>query len=180
MVFERLADYHDREGFSCGVKELDDYFRKYARQNAEQGVAAVFVLVSKRNSSLVLGYYTLSATIIDAGKLPEDFRRKLPRYQQLPATLVGRLARSKDLGGKGIGEKILVNALRRSANNSRTIGSLAVVVDAKSDQAKQWYLKYGFLELRDHPNRLYLPLQSIQQGLRRGARNRKRDSARRG
>ena len=173
MVFERLAGHHDREGFSCGVEELDDYFRKYARQNAQKGVAAVFVLVPKRGSGTVLGFYTLSATVIDAGKLPREFLKKLPKYQQLPATLIGRLARRADVGRKGIGEKILVNALRRSAKSSETIGSLAVVVDAKSETAKRWYLKYGFLELKEHPGRLYLPMESIEDGLRAEADKKK-------
>ena len=125
----------------------------------------------------MLGYYTLSATVVDAGELPDEFRRKLPRYQQLPATLIGRLARRADHGEKGIGEKLLVNALRRSARNSETIGSLAVVVDAKGDAAREWYLKYGFLELGGHPHRLYLPMQSIKEELRRGAKTSKPRSA---
>jgi hypothetical protein len=141
MVFERLADHHDREGFSCGVEELDGYFRKYARQNAQKGVAAVFVLVPKRGRNTVLGFYTLSATVIDAGKLPREFLKKLPKYQQLPATLIGRLARRAG--------------------------------DAKSETAKQWYLKYGFLELKEHPGRLYLPMESIKDGLRAEAGKKK-------
>lgn len=162
MVFERLADYHDREAFSCGIDELDNYFRKYARQNMEKGVAAVFVLVSTPGSKKVLGFYTLSATALDAGKLPKEFLKKLPRYQHLPATLIGRLARSADLPGRGIGEKLLTNALRRCVKNSEIIGSLAVVVDAKNDEAKRWYLKYGFQEMKDQPDRLFFPLESLK------------------
>jgi predicted GNAT family N-acyltransferase len=165
MVFEPLADYHDRAGFSCGIEELDKYFHKYARQNMEKGVAAVFVLVRRRGSKEVLGFYTLSATALDAGKLPKEFLKKLPRYQHLPATLIGRLARSADLPGKGIGEKLLANAIRRCVKNSEIIGSLAVVVDAKDDRVKMWYLKYGFQELKDQPNRLFLPLESLKNQL---------------
>ncbi len=169
MVFERLADHHDREAFSCGAAELDEYFRKYARQNASKGVAAVFVLVPQAGSPTVLGFYTLSATAVDAGKLPDEFLKKLPRYQHLPATLIDRLARSAGRPGRGIGEKLLINALRRSAKNSDIIGSLAVVEDAKNDEAKEWYLKYGFRELKGHAHRLYLPMQSIKDSLRREA-----------
>ena len=166
MVFECLADHHDREGFSCGVRELDEYLHKYARQNARKGMAAVFVLVPEASSRTILGFYTLSATAVDAGTLPKEFLKKLPRYQHLPATLIGRLARSLGTPGRGIGEKLLINALRRSAEKSAIIGSLAVVVDAKNDEAKKWYLKYGFRELKGHPHRLYLPMQSIKDHLR--------------
>jgi hypothetical protein len=169
MVFECLADHHDRESFSCGVPELDEYFHKYARQNARKGIAAVFVLVPEAGSRTVLGFYTLSATAVDAGKLPVEFLRKLPRYQHLPATLIGRLARSLGFPGQGIGEKLLINALRRSAENSAIIGSLAAVVKAKNDEARQWYLRYGFRELKGHPRCLYLPMQSIKDHLRREA-----------
>ncbi len=167
MVFEHLGAHHDREAFSCGVSDLDNYFHKYAGQNARKGIAAVFVLVPEAGSRTVLGFYTLSATAVDAGKLPKEFLKTLPRYQHLPATLIGRLARSLRNPGQGIGEKLLINALRRSAENSAIIGSLAVVVDAKNDVVKDWYLKYGFRELKEHPNRLYLPMQSIKDYLGR-------------
>ena len=162
MVIERLAAHHDRKAFACGVSELDEYFRARASQDVKRRAAAVFVLVEEAGSPEVLGFYTLSSTAIDVGQLPPEFLKKMPRYQQLPATLIGRLARRTDCSGKGLGEKLLVNALRRAVETSATIGSVAAVVDAKGERARRWYEGYGFVRFRDYADRLYLGIESIK------------------
>ena len=162
MVIERLAAHHGRKGFSCDVPELDEYFRARAAQDVKRRAAAVFVLVAEAGSSEVLGFYTLSSTAIDVGRLPAEFLKKMPRYQQLPATLIGRLARRADRNGEGLGEKLLVNALRRAVETSSTIGSVAVVVDAKGERAGRWYEGYGFVRFREYPDRLWIGIGSIR------------------
>jgi ribosomal protein S18 acetylase RimI-like enzyme len=167
MVIERLAAHHDRKGFTCGVPELDEYFCARAGQDVKRRAAAVFVIVEETGSPQVLGFYTLSSTVIDVGQLPPEFLKKMPRYQQLPATLIGRLARRSDRSGEGLGEKLLVNALRRAVETSATIGSVAVVVDAKGEQARRWYEGYGFVRFRGYPDRLWLPMGRAETAPRR-------------
>jgi predicted GNAT family N-acyltransferase len=82
---------------------------------------------------------------------------------QLPATLVGRLARSLDFKGQGIGDLLLIDALQRSLNHSKSVASVAVVVDAKDEVAKAFYEKHGFIELPEHPSRLFLPMKLVEQ-----------------
>jgi hypothetical protein len=64
--------------------------------------------------------------------LPKRFRSCIsPKYDKLPATLLGRLARSREFKGAGVGELLLMGALQRALDHSKNIASLAVVVDAK-------------------------------------------------
>ena len=161
MVIERLAAYHDRKEFTCGVPELDEYFRARASQDVKRRAAAVFVLVESAGGSEALGFYMLSSTAIDVGRLPPEFLKKMPRYQQLPATLIGRLTRRAERSGEGLGGKLLVNALRRAVETSATIGSVAVVVDAKGERARRWYEGYGFVRFRGYPDRLWLGMGSL-------------------
>lgn len=71
------------------MPSLDRYFKEQAGQDVRNRVAAVFVL---EDGGQVIGYYTLSATAIAPTALPETLRRRLPRYERLPAILLGRLA----------------------------------------------------------------------------------------
>jgi predicted GNAT family N-acyltransferase len=80
----------------------------------------------------------------------------------VPATLIGRLAVSTVFRGQGLGEILLMDALHRSLSLSAQIASAAVIVDAKDDHARRFYLKYGFLELPDVPGRLFLPMKTIE------------------
>lgn len=159
---EALGRQHDRSTFSCGVAPLDRYLREQAGQDARKRVAAPFVLCEGK-SNAVLGYYTLSALSIDVGAWPEDVARKLPRYPFVPATLMGRLAVDRSLRGKGAGEHLLMDALRRALAASREVGSVAVIVDAKDDSAVSFYRRYGFIGFPDQPKRLFLPMAVIEQ-----------------
>jgi len=155
-----LAKGHDRGSFACGSEPLDRYLQRQARQDAEKRVAAPFVLVEPP-SNQVLGYYTLSASIITADALPAELATKLPRYPQLPVTLLGRLAVDHSLRGKGLGEFLLMNALHRSLEAAATIAAMAVIVDAKDKKAEAFYERFGFIPLQQQPARLFLPMRTV-------------------
>lgn len=163
-IFEPLdKTRHNRAAFSCGKEPLDRYLQQQANQDLQKKVAAVMVLTP--DGTTIAGYYTLSQYSIELGILPQTTvkKLKLPRYPELPATLLGRLAVSSKFRGQGVGELLLMEALKRSLDQSRSIASMAVVVDAKDAEVKAFYGRYGFIELPDTPHRLFLPMKTIQQ-----------------
>lgn len=154
---EPLSSQHERGAFSCGVGPLDRYFRTQAGQDARKRVAAPFVLLSPEGA--VAGYYTLSAFLIRLADLPAEMARKLPRYPQLPATLLGRLAVDLRYRGLGYGRLLLADALFRSVRSD--IASFAIVVDAKDESARRFYERESFLPFPDHPMKLFRPMADI-------------------
>jgi GNAT superfamily N-acetyltransferase len=157
---EPLQRRHDRSAFSCGSPALDRYLREQARQDADKRVAAAFVLVDPPGVA-VLGYYTLSASTIEVAEIPPDIARKLPRYPQLPVTLLGRLAVDARLKGRGAGEFLLMDALHRSLAAAAEIAAMAVTVDAKDAAAEAFYRHFDFLPLQAKPGRLFLPMNTV-------------------
>ena len=155
-----LQQAHERQTFTCGSPTLDRYLQNQARQDSEKRVAAVFALVHPP-ASQVLGYYTLSASTIYANEVPPELARKLPRYPQLPVTLLGRLAVDQGLKGQGMGEFLLMDALRRSLQAAGGIAAMAVVVDAKDALAADFYQHFGFIPLNLSTSRLFLPMVTI-------------------
>ena len=110
----------------------------------------------------VIGYYTLSSYTINPGELPAELIRKLPRYPNLPATLIGRLAVDARYHRQGFGEELLLDALKRCFNNTSEIGSLAVVVEAENAKAIEFYRPYGFIQFPEHEDKLFLPMQTVR------------------
>jgi GNAT superfamily N-acetyltransferase len=157
---EPLREGHDRTRFDCGIGELDDYIRRRARQDRDRFVAAVFVLVIG-DDEVIVGFYTLSSLSILLEDLPLALAKKLPRYPDVPATLIGRLAVDARFRGKGHGESLLMDALRRVLDLSAEVASAAVVVDAKTDEARAFYERYGFIPFTEHARRLFLPMKTI-------------------
>lgn len=157
---EPLDKRHNRTTFSSGSEPLDRYLQRQASQEARRHVAVTFVLVDTECQALA-GYYTLSATSIRLGDLPPEMAGKLPRYPLVPATLLGRLAIDMRYQGKGLGEFLLMDALHRSCTQSQVIAAMAVVVEAKDDQARSFYERYGFICFPDQPYWLFLPMKTI-------------------
>lgn len=154
---------HDRAAFSCEHDLLNAYIKDRANQEVEKNIAAVYVITP--DGKTIAGYYTLSQYGIDSGELPDEVIRKLriPKYHRLPATLLGRLARDLNFKRRGLGEILLMSALERALKHSKNVASFAVVVDAKDENARKFYLSYGFIDLPGHTNRLFLPMRSIQE-----------------
>jgi GNAT superfamily N-acetyltransferase len=162
--FEPLDEKaHNRAAFSCEHEALNVYLKERASQEVQKRVAAVYVLTHDRKA--IAGYYTLSQYTIEPGDLPEEAvqRLRLPKYDKLPATLLGRLARSKESKGAGLGEILLMGALEKALLHSKNIASLAVVVDAKDEKARNFYLRYGFIDLPDHRNRLFMLMPTVEE-----------------
>jgi ribosomal protein S18 acetylase RimI-like enzyme len=155
-----LADKHDRAAFSCGVEAFDRYLQRQAGQDVSKHVAAAFVITP--DGETIAGFYTLSAHVLNLGDLPDNVAKKLPRYPNVPATLLGRLAVSIVFRGRGIGELLLLDAFRRVLANTQEVGSAALVVDAKDQRAREFYLRHDFIPLPSQPNRFFYTVKTIE------------------
>jgi ribosomal protein S18 acetylase RimI-like enzyme len=155
-LIELLNTSHNRESFDCGESTLNDFLKRFARQNDEKGLGRTFVAVAADNPA-VKGYYTLSNGAVKFDNVPE----KLPRYP-IPVAHLGRLAVDVSARGQGLGEYLLLDALSRIADVAGQIGIYAVEVYALNEQAKSFYLKYGFRPLLDDPLHLYLPMKTVR------------------
>lgn len=151
---------HIRSDFCCGKDSLDNYIRKQASQDLKRRVSTVFILIDAPQSK-VLAYYTLSTYTIDITVLDPAFAKHLPRYQLLPATLLGYLAVDDRQKGKGFGELMLLDALKKALNASTQVASLVMIAEALDENSVNFYLKYGFRQFKQDPMKLYLPMKSI-------------------
>ena len=158
VVVERLEKNHVRDAFDCGEPSLNDYLKRFARQNDAKNLGRTFV-ACRSESVLVAAYYSLSSGSIGFESLPDG--RGLPKYP-LPTSHIGRLAVDKTAQGFGLGAHMLIDALKRSSDISHQIGIFAVTVGALNDNAKQFYKRYGFEELVDKPNSLYLSIADVE------------------
>lgn len=160
LRIEPIKRHHHRDQFDCGEPALDDYLKRYARQNDERNIAKCFVAVDTGNR--VLGYYCLSAASVAFASAPASIKKRLPKYP-IPAARIGQLAVDSLMQGRGVATYLLIDALQRILNAAHEIGVKVVLVDALTETAKGFYLHYGFLELPGHDFNLFLPIETIEQ-----------------
>lgn len=153
---ERLSAAHDREAFDCEEASLNDFLKRFARQNDDKGLGKTFVAVLPGENK-IYGFYTISSGSVSFENLTE----KLPRYP-IPVAHLGRLGIDKTAQGQGLGKALLIDALARIAGIAEQLGIYAVEVYALNETAKSFYLKFGFTELKDDEFHLYLPMKTVR------------------
>lgn len=158
--FQPIDKKHQRNSFDCSYQILNDYLKKYARQNHIKGLAKTFVAIPASGGLKVDGYYTASASVIEYEFLPDSHQRGMPAYP-IPAMLIGRLAVDNSAKGQGLGSELLADALIRAVRAAQEIGIYAVRVDAIDLQAKEFYLKHEFIPFQDNQLSLFLPMETL-------------------
>lgn len=154
-------------GFSCGKRALDDYFARHAVTNDAAGIGRAYVLRRAAGDDatlpVVLGFYTLSMALAEAAAVSGVLKRKLPKYP-MPVALIGRLAIDQRAQGRRLGEKLLLDALRRVVDAANIVGCTGVIVDAKDEDAERFYAKYDFttLTVEGWPRRMFLPIDTLR------------------
>ena len=148
---------HKRQAFSSGVVVLDDYLQRLAVQQSKKGVAVVRVVVATAAPDTILGYYSLSAAQVESVQRDPLTQHKLPRYP-VPCFRVGRLAVHAEHQGCGLGRLLIGYAVARCLEARKNVAAYALLVDAKTEDAKRFYEHYGFTACRDQTMTLYLPL----------------------
>jgi GNAT superfamily N-acetyltransferase len=161
---EPISRIHDRAAFDCGSPELNEYLRRYARQNHESGGAKTFAAVSAEAPARILGHYSISPASVEFARVPAALTRKLGRYE-VPVFRLGRLAVDVSVQGQQIGSALLFAAGRRALGVAAEVGGAALAIDAKDERAAQWYERFGAVPLLDDPLKLILPLSTIRDAL---------------
>jgi GNAT superfamily N-acetyltransferase len=151
-----LTAGHDLSAFDCGEPALNDWLRHRALKNESRFSRTYVVCEGNR----VVAYFSISAGAVERATAPGKIRRNAP--DRIPVSVIGRLAVSRDHAGKGLGADILSDALRRIAVASQSIGIGAVLVHAKDDAAKRFYMKCAeFIEYPQDSRTLFLPIETV-------------------
>ena len=151
-----LTAEHVLSGFDCGEPALNEWLRHRALKN-ESRFSRTYVVC---RGKVVIGYYCVSAGAVERGAAPGRVRRNAP--DAIPVSILGRLAVDRAHVGQSLGTDLLADALSRIATAAQSIGIAAVMVQAKDDAARRFYLACAeFIEYPDESRTLYLPIETV-------------------
>ena len=95
--------------------------KKYAGQDVNRKTAAAYVMVDCAASKREVGFYKLCTTSVERSSFPTELTKRLPRYPEIPAILVGRLA--SDTGFPGSGALFPSDAITRCVRGANEIAA---------------------------------------------------------
>ena len=119
-IFPFDPQTYDRSEFDCGIDVLNDWLATKVRQFEKKDLARTYVLVES-GLKTVKGFYALSNHTVVYESLPTDQARGLPRID-MPVVLIGKLAVDLSVQRQGLGEFLLIDALRRAEYLAAKIG----------------------------------------------------------
>lgn len=152
-----LTGSHQVSEFDCGNDALSDWLIKRALKNQNSGASRTFVICQDNQ---VIGYYALASGSVERMATPKPIARNMP--EPIPVLVLGRLAIAARMQGQRLGSALLKDALLRTLSVSKNVGIRAILLHAISEDAKQFYLGYGFQVSPIDPMTLMLPVRHIE------------------
>lgn len=159
-------DTHDRTAFSCGVEQVDNFFKKTANKLTKANNLRLYVKCS--DDGKVQGFYAINAHAVHYTELPKRYARTRPGHGNIPASYISMIGRDESCRGQGIGDLLLVDALKRIVSVAATIGVAVIMLDvldcgdpAAVEFRKATYAKHGFQSLPSNDLRMFLPVATI-------------------
>lgn len=155
-----------REGFCCGVASLDTWLVEHAPGADAAGSARTYVVVDEEQDRVV-GYYALTVASLEREEVTGRAARGMPRHP-IPAMLLARLAVDESVQGGGVGAMLLADAMQRTLLVAEETGIRLLLVHAVNEDARSFYLHYGFEVSPSDPMNLQLLTKDIKATIERG------------
>lgn len=154
---EPLDPKHVLSGFSCGKPELDDWLRKRAIANQASGSTKTHVVIE---DGRVIGYYALATASVTHSDVTGRTRRNMP--DPIPAVILARMAVDEKYRGHGLGSALLLSAIQTTMAAAETVGIACLLVHAKDEEARRFYLHFDFEASPTDPLHLILRLADVR------------------
>ena len=158
---EPLEPRHDLSAFDCGSPALNVYLSERALSDARADKSVTQVAC---RGDRVVAYYSLTVGSVEPMEASERLAKGQGR-QAIPVVVLARLAVDRAEQGHGLGEHMLLQALARAAEAASLIGARVVLVHAKDDCARAFYLRCGFGPSPTHSLHLIMLMKDIRKTL---------------
>ena len=163
ISIKSINEYMRGDGFDffdCGEEKLNEYLKKYARQNELRNISRTFLLL---NNFEVMGYYTLSTAEISWNSISNKIRKGLPKYP-IPSLRIARLAIDKKHQKKGFGKLLVKSIFLKALAISEEVGLHFIIVEPK-EESIGFYELYGFKQISDSSKTMVLSLATIKKAI---------------
>jgi len=153
-----ISREHLLEEFDCGSPALDEYLKRYARQNHERNLARTYCILRGQR---VVAWHTLTFGAVGRDEASGRITRRLPRYP-IPVMILARLAVDGREQGHGLGRALLKDAMLRTLQAADIAGLKAMLVHVKDERVKRFYEQLGFEPSPTHELHLFLSIEDIR------------------
>jgi GNAT superfamily N-acetyltransferase len=160
-----LTREHDVEAFQCGEPELDEWLQRHALAAQASDSARVFAAILPDRVTVVAFYAVTAAQVLPSAATARTMQGQ-PRNRPVPAVLLARFGVDERYQGQGLGRSLLQDAMIRSAAAADIIGARVILVHAKTERARDFYLRFGFEPSPTDPLHLLILMKDVRRAIR--------------
>lgn len=163
-TYDLSKKYRQQKTFDCGNEMINRYVQKNLKKRVKNHTIQAYVLSDKENNNDFIGFYTLESFTI-AKDIFQIFTPPPATPPLIPVLKLGMLGIDKRYQGKGLGRKLLKNAVKKTAHVSMIAGCKGLYLLAE-ENAVSFYRRLGFLPLQDlKPTPMFLDIDLILDAL---------------
>lgn len=158
---------HDRGNFTCGIAQVDNFFRLTASKLSRADNIRIHVLETSVGG--VVGFFALNAHSVSYADLPDRFAKDRPRHGDIPAVYISMIGVDQRYQNQGFGGAILAEALTRISAAADTIGIKIVLLDILDCgnpelvlRRRAIYERFGFLPIPGKSLRYFMPIATVR------------------
>jgi len=163
-IFNPTSSYFQQKKFDCGNRVINKFVHSSLKKQVNQNFSQAYVLLDTLENDRFSAFYTLTSFKLQADELEKLSKGSLPR--DIPCVRLVMLGVDSSLQGKGIGKKMMSDALHRVHRASKEIGIYGLYLDA-DPKATNFYLSLGFTRLdsggSDDIAKMFLSIDVINQ-----------------
>jgi GNAT superfamily N-acetyltransferase len=157
----KLSTADGTDGFHCGQAPLDQYLQRFSLSNQKANSAQTYVCCT---GSQVAGFYSLAVGSVEPENAAPRILKGMARHA-VPVMILARLAVDVSHQRQGLGQALLKDALLRTSQAADIAGIRALLVHAKDESARQWYMNWEFEPSATDPFHLFLLLKDLKAAL---------------
>lgn len=170
---EPLRSTHERGGFCCSVKVIENYCRFNIRKQHDAYQVRAYVALDGDSQNLV-GFYYLCLTSITIGvedgpSLDDASESKFSRVHAVPAVYLGMIASKEEYRGSGLGAVLMAHAIGTTSEIAERAGTYALTLDALNEKLVEYYKEFGFQTFKQSKTGLemFMPIQTLMRAVQR-------------
>ncbi|CAO5170041.1 Acetyltransferase (GNAT) domain [Frankia sp. AiPs1] len=159
-----LTEAVERATFTSGDDPLDSWLRHHALEHQQDRTTNTFVILDRTGAEgeRIAGFYCLATAAVE--RIPGSRRRARRPTEPVPAMFVGRLAVDLRYTGRGVGARLVRDAVMRSLTVHRMVGLPLLLAHAPHSAGRAFYRHLGFHPARFDSSLHALPLRAAGPG----------------
>ena len=154
----KLAATDRVDVFDSEQAALNQFLQRFTLTSQKANSAQTYVSCQE---GVVVGFYSLAVGSVEPETAAPRVLKGIARHP-VPVMILARLAVDLKHQGVGLGSELLRDALLRTAQAADIAGIQALLVHAKDDAARQWYLNWEFEPSETDPFHLFLLLKDLK------------------